>query len=87
MNSSNNIKLPWEIVSKIFTYSSSPAASVFKAEYPHMYDDDNEVSFYTVWLENYSSRAKRNYRQWLNEAPVVETDDDDYEDEGVHYFR
>ena len=84
MNSLNNTKLPWELISKIFTYSSSPVATVFKAEYPRMYDDDNEVSFYTVWLENYSSRAKRNYRQWLNETSLVDTDDDE---EGVHYFR
>ena len=83
----NNPKLPWEIVSKIFTYSSSPVASAFQAEYPHMYDDDNEVSFYTVWLENHSSRAKRNYRQWLNETSAIETDIESDDDEEVHYFR
>ena len=82
----NTSKLPWEIVSKIFTYSSSPVASVFKAEYPQMYDDDNELLFYSVWLENYSSRAKRNYRQWLNEPAVIDSDIES-DDEGVHYFR
>ena len=51
-----------------------------------MYDDDNELSFYSVWLENYSSRAKRNYRQWLNEPAVVDSDIES-DDEGVHYFR
>ena len=78
-------KLPMEIVNKIFTYSSSPVASLFKAEYAGMYDDENELTFYTVWLENYSKRAKQNYLKWLKQRPDESDESDD--DEGVHYFR
>ena len=78
-------KLPMEIINKIFTYSSSPVASLFKAEYPNMYDDENELSFYDVWLENYSKRAKRNYANWL--AQQVDESDESDDDDGVHYFR
>jgi hypothetical protein len=50
-----------------------------------MYDDENELSFYDVWLENYSKRAKRNYANWL--AQQVDESDESDDDDGVHYFR
>ena len=50
-----------------------------------MYDDIDEMSFYEVWLTYFSTRAKQNYINWLNQPPI--NSDDESDDEGVHYFR
>ena len=66
-------------------YNTHPVADVFKSEYNHMYDDVDEMSFYEIWLTNFSNRAKRNYINWLNQQPI--NSDNESDDEGVHYFR
>ena len=80
------IKIPERLFHKIMLYNTHPVADVFKAEYNCMYDDENELSFYIIWLEQYSTRARRNYTNWINQPPINSTDISEDESE-VHYFR
>ena len=79
------MSIPECIFHKIMLYNTHPVADVFKSEYNHMYDDVDEMSFYEVWLTNFSNRAKQNYLNWLNQPPI--NSDNESDDEGVHYFR
>ena len=79
------MSIPESIFQKIMLYNTHPVADVFKSEYNHLYDDVDEMSFYEVWLTNFSNRAKQNYLNWLNQPPI--NSDNESDDEGVHYFR
>ena len=76
------MSIPESIFQKIMLYNTHPVADVFKSEYNHMYDDVDEMSFYEVWLTNFSNRAKQNYLNWLNQPPI--NSDNESDDEGVH---
>ena len=79
------MSIPEVLFQKIMLYNTHPVADIFKSEYKNMYDDVDEMSFYEVWLTNFSNRAKQNYMNWLNQPPI--NSDNESDDEGVHYFR